>query len=348
MQTIGSYIADARVGFAEPSPGVELYLSPINEKMLEVFTRLLPKEHSDNLKASTGSLVGVVVWRRPLMTTVSPRSHSHHNQQSTSNRKSNNNNRRKEQIMSTNAPKPSRSSISAHDPVKHAQSKNDCNDDDDDDGDVPPGFGHMVNKADISNNNNNTIRNYDDDLPEFDFGSTAKNANKGAFSVVRPVQQIRDLIQKYGQGTGGGVPGAGNGTSFKKPIIETKPWNANDDDDDIPEWNPNQGNRLHVNSLPSQHQVSAHSTHTTQNLPPIQTSQYVTPNQQILQPPLETIVPQATLSPAINMQPNYQATGQWWGQGGPNQVDMVQAPSQFGYRMSCSGWIPDFQGNKGA
>jgi hypothetical protein len=346
MQSIESYMADARVGFAEPSPGMELYLSPINEKMLEMFTQLLPKEHSDNLKASTKSLVGVVVWRRPLVTTVSPRSHSHHNQQNTSNRKSNNNNRRKEQVTSTNAPKTSRSSISAHDPVKCALSNKNC---DDDDGDVPPGFGHMVNRADISNNNNNTIRNYDDDLPEFDFGSTPKNANKGASSVVRPVQQIRELIQKYGQGTGGGGPGTGGGVSFKKPIFETKPWSANDDDDDdIPEWNPNQGNRLHVNSLPSQPQVSPHRMHTTQNLPPIQSSQYGTPNQQNLQPPQEPVVPQHALRPAISMQTNYQATSQWWGQGGPGQLDMVQQPSQFGYRMPSTGWRPDNQGNRGA
>lgn len=347
MQTIESYIVDARVGFAEPSPGVELYLSPTNEKMLEMFTQLLPKEHSENLKASTKSLIGVVVWRRPLVTTVSPRSHSHHNQQSTTNKKSNNNNRRKEQVISINSPKPSRSSFSARDPVKHAPSSNNC---DDDDGDVPPGFGHMVTRADNNNNNNNTIRNYDDDLPEFDFGSAAKNANQGVSSVVRPVQQIRELIQKYGHGTGNGGPGAGTGVGLKKPIIETKPWNANDDDDDddIPEWNPNQGNRLHVNSLPSQPQVSPHNMHTTQNMPPIQTTQYVSPSQQILQPAPESTVPQSALRPPINMQPNYQATSQWWGQGGPGQAEMVQPPSQFGYRMPSTGWRPDFQGNRGA
>ncbi|KAJ3686594.1 hypothetical protein LUZ61_015758 [Rhynchospora tenuis] len=338
-ETIESYIADARVGFAEPSPGVELYLSPTNEKMLEMFTRLLPNEHSVNLKASSNGLIGVVVWRRPLVTTVSPRPNSQHNPQSTTNKKSNNNNRKKEQVINFNSPKPSRSSMSARDPVKHAASNTKC--DDDDDGDVPPGFGHMVNKAD----NNKNSRNYDDDLPEFDFGSASKNANKGVSSVVRPVQQLRELIQKYGVGSGG--TGTGTGVSFKKPTIETKPWNDNDDDDDIPEWNPNKDNRLPVNSLPTQPQISPHNMHSTQNIPPIQAAQYIAPSQQILQPPQETLVPQATFRPGINVQPNYQATSQWWGQGTPGQVDMTQQPSQFGYRMPNTGWRPDFQGNRG-
>ena len=88
--------------------------------------------------------------------------------------------------------------------------------------DVPPGFGPGVAR-------------YEDDLPEFNFVNssnpaanvTTTQAYKGRQHVpltsARPVEQMRELVQKYG----------------KRSSVQARPWD-DDDDDDIPEWNPNQ------------------------------------------------------------------------------------------------------------
>jgi len=119
----------------------------------------------------------------------------------------------------------------------------DDDDDDDDDGDIPPGFGPGAARD-------------EDDLPEFNFsggGSVpssqqnfAQNPSRGSSGTVpfqslsqipsRPVDQMRELIHKYGQPKTG-VPSGNwqddNNRGFGAAI---QPWN--DDDDDIPEWQP--------------------------------------------------------------------------------------------------------------
>ncbi|KAJ3691936.1 hypothetical protein LUZ60_012286 [Juncus effusus] len=308
LETIESYIADSRVGLAEPGPGVELYLCPSNEKMLELFTKLLPKDLSANLQLSKTSLIGVIVWRRPVLTTVSPKLQNNNN---------NKNNVKKENVGSV------RSSSFRERERNNSALKTVRNDSKNDDDDVPPGFGHMVGK-----------NKDDDDLPEFDFRASAKSVN------VKPVQQMRDLIQKYGSSSSSTKSGIRKNLS-----VETKSWN--EDDDDIPEWNPNQDYQKLGNQIPNFEQQNVRNVYSNNN-----NGQFIVPSQQMLQPPLnaQPVMPVVQPNYQANYQvnnANYQASNvnyqvnnnsnsnQWWGQGASSAQ---QQQTQFAYRMPNQNW----------
>uniref|UniRef100_A0A0E0NBG6 TFIIS central domain-containing protein n=1 Tax=Oryza rufipogon TaxID=4529 RepID=A0A0E0NBG6_ORYRU len=213
LQTIDSYISDERVGLAEPADGIELYLCPSQGKTVEILSRHLPKEHLESLAVSASSIIGVIVWRRPNVPRM-PAHPRHDGSRRPSILK-------KPQVTgSTPGPRPSLP-MSSHGappgfPVQRHRHEEDVTDD------VPPGFGPGVARD-------------EDDLPEFNFVNssnpaanvTTPQAYKGRQHVpltsARPVEQMRELVQKYG----------------KRSSVQARPWD-DDDDDDIPEWNPNQ------------------------------------------------------------------------------------------------------------
>ncbi|KAI4979063.1 hypothetical protein ZWY2020_015816 [Hordeum vulgare] len=216
-QTIDSYIADERVGLAEPADGLELYLCPPQGKTVEILSQHLPKEHLGGLAVAETSIIGIVVWRRPSVPRVS--SHQRHDGSKRQSAPW------KPQVTgSTSAHRPSAPQNSHGGPPgfpsqrHHQHQEEDVTDDD-----VPPGFGPGV-----------VARRDEDDLPEFNFVNPAANVTLHAFkgqrrvapTSARPVEQMRELVQKYG----------------KRSSVESRPW-ADDDDDDIPEWNPTQQSR---------------------------------------------------------------------------------------------------------
>lgn len=61
-QVVHSYAKDERVGFAEPTSGVELYLCPTRGRTAEI----VPRNQLDFWKSlNDDGLIGVIVWRRP-------------------------------------------------------------------------------------------------------------------------------------------------------------------------------------------------------------------------------------------------------------------------------------------
>ncbi|WOL11245.1 hypothetical protein Cni_G20007 [Canna indica] len=361
LEICDSYIADDRVGFAEPAPGVELYFCPPHSRTVEIFEKCLPKDHIEALNMAVDGLIGVVVWRRPHVT-VSPRVSSHHKHGSSRKHLSS----RKQQLAVTyNAPKSSLAPTSS--------GKTRPIPDDDDIDDVPPGFGPKD----------------DDDLPEFDFIRGSSHASKPASSMIRPhvlpparpVDQIRELIHKYGQSE-----------NAKKPY-GMKSWN--DDDDDIPEWRPQDDHhtqaQLHPPPLPSQppqplpSQQQLHAYQQQQPLQPVQVNQQMLsipalqhfpshPHVQLQQPapmvaalsmaPQPPLPPQLTMMQApLNMQPRWQQPQMLPLAGVPAAANMMQSSHynlqpnvdgqvyslpNLGAVQNVMGWRPDVYGSRGA
>lgn len=214
LQTANSYVADQRLGFAEPAPGVELYFCPPHLKTTEMFSRHLPKDYTEFLHSTVNGLIGLVVWRRPHVTTISPRLSSHHKHGTGTKRQSSLRRQQQNVINSSNT------SISSSDANRKPPDAELIDD-------IPPGFG-PGNTRD------------EDDLPEFDF-SRNNSLQKGVVGMAnssahshppppgQPVNQMRELILKYG-----------NGDNTKKYGIGIQAWN---DDDDIPEWQPHHNNQ---------------------------------------------------------------------------------------------------------
>ncbi|XP_039843928.1 death-inducer obliterator 1-like isoform X4 [Panicum virgatum] len=75
LQTVGSYVADERVGLVKLAEGVELYLCPSQGKAAQILTEHLPKEHSGSQTMTGVSVIGVFVWRRPRISTETPTKH---------------------------------------------------------------------------------------------------------------------------------------------------------------------------------------------------------------------------------------------------------------------------------
>ncbi|CAH9123749.1 unnamed protein product [Cuscuta epithymum] len=232
-EVVDSYVSDDRLGFAEPAPGVELYLCPPQGRVLDILTKHVSKEESSRLQESSDNgLVGVVVWRK----------HHHHHHQitstiSTEDHKQHVFQKQQPSIMSPTSRRP-------HE--KEAVNVNNVNllpevslkpttsttpllpqggDDDDDDDDIPPGFGPPKGSS-----------RDDDDLPEFNFSGNIKNLSPltrqphpqpPTHAHLPLPDQMRQLVQKYGQTDNNRVVPGGFGI---------EPWN--DDDDDIPEWQP--------------------------------------------------------------------------------------------------------------
>ncbi|KAJ7958714.1 SPOC domain / Transcription elongation factor S-II protein [Quillaja saponaria] len=224
-----SYVLDERVGFVEPAPGAELYLCPPHRKTVEMLSKILSKEQTEALNAIDNGFIGIIVWRKTHLTsTVSPTSLSHSKHSSKKQHPSS----RRHQGLNVNVnstPKPAP-------PRDFNTTKTGSLIDDNDDGDVPPGFGPAAARD-------------EDDLPEFNF-SGGSNPEVSQFAqqpsrepvttpfhsqnTSRPVDQVRELIYKYGQ-TRGTEP-SGHWQDNRNVGVTVQPWN--DDDDDIPEWQP--------------------------------------------------------------------------------------------------------------
>ncbi|KAJ8458173.1 hypothetical protein OPV22_031099 [Ensete ventricosum] len=327
LEVIDSYIADERVGYAEPAPGVELYLCPPHSRTTDILEKLLPKEHAEALPiaaaATTTHLIGVVVWRRP-HSTISPRPDSHHKHGSSKKQHS------------------SRKQQSQPPPEDYA-----------DNDDVPPGFGPGEY----------------DDLPEFDFVHGSSQTSKPAAASVtrpphvvapgRPVDQIRELIHKYGH----------TETVKKPPFDVRRHWNdADEDDDDIPEWQPQYDRRVQPETLASsqppptqfhsyQQPTTFQSLHV--NLP---LSSLPNPQPMGLQPPQIVVMPTS-----LTMPPRWQqlplsggaadmplpAANAW--QTSPHYLPQANADGQLlygfpsvGAAQNAMGWRPaDVFGSRG-
>lgn len=210
-----------------------------------MFRKHLPKDYTDALDATRNNgLIGVVVTRKvapQLTSTISPNSSSHHKHSLKKQHHHNVTSRRhqeKDVNMNTNITSkplvPPRGAV-------HANSRSLPDDDDDD---VPPGFGPGAAKD-------------DDDLPEFNFSSGSNpqvnplstRFNPRSQSPSQPVHQMRELIHRYGQpGTITSSRHLPDKAGFGVPM---QPWN-DDDDDDIPEWQPQSLQQPKPNTLPPQ------------------------------------------------------------------------------------------------
>ncbi|KAL5783202.1 hypothetical protein ACOSP7_008231 [Xanthoceras sorbifolium] len=243
-----SYVSDGRVGFAEPGPGFELYFCPPHKRSIDMLGKILPIGQLEALNAIDNGLIGVVVWRKAQLTsTISPNSTSHHKHSS---KKQHFTSRRqyqdKDTNMNVNRTSKSSAASNGRPPVFSKQPTHMDDHDDDLDDDVPPGFGPGAGRD-------------DDDLPEFNFaGGSTHNSQRGPRvaplhshpqTPSRPVDQIRELIFKYGQTQ---TQPQGPTSSDKRGVgVAMQPWN-DDDDDDIPEWQP---------QAPPQHQPPPHAVH---------------------------------------------------------------------------------------
>ncbi|KAF5456665.1 hypothetical protein F2P56_026117 [Juglans regia] len=238
-----SYVLDERVGFSEPAPGVELYFCPPQKRTREMLGNILPAEHIEALNNIDNGLIGVIVWRKAQLTSrISPNSSSHHKH-----KKQNLTSRRQQEtnIDSSFKPKPPN-------PPRGLTPTNLTPSPDEDD-DIPPGFGPRD----------------EDDLPEFKFSGGSVSSSQRIFiqnisgasnslsqTPACPVDQnqMRELVHKYGQPKAGGP--SGNWLDNRGYGVAVQPWN--DDDDDIPEWQPQQASQ---GQLPSSQQSSIHSFH---------------------------------------------------------------------------------------
>ncbi|XP_022976089.1 death-inducer obliterator 1-like [Cucurbita maxima] len=308
-----SYVADERVGIAEPGSGVEFYFCPPHGRILEMLCRILLRENNEALNAIKNGLIGVVVWRKTQLTSMSPNSTSHHKRSS---KKQHFSSRRQQESsnLKANNISPKQTITHGYFPAAGARPLPEEEDADGDD-DVPPGFGPS------------TARD-DDDLPEFNFSGSA---NPSVFSSQtntptttrglqrhpsfrpassqtgsRPVEQMRELVQKYGQNLSNS-PSTGNWGERSLSSVAMQPWN--DDDDDIPEWQP---------QAAASQQLPVRGFHQ-----PTLRAHYMVNQQQPVGAPAPLSVSQQ---------------GTWWGpQQGHNNSNNIQPAGNLGGSHSSSG-----------
>lgn len=197
FEVVDSYVADKRVGYAEPASGVELYLCPTRGETLDLLTKVISKDQLDEAKTLDSGLLGVVVWRRP----VKPSLKRQHSYSSSVSRASVLSENKKQRGNVTEKPLVVASMGNNH----HGYGGKAVEEDDDDD--APPGFGPVASRD-------------DDDLPEFNFSSSVVpvSSHQPLPAQSKSLDQVRKLIHMYGNSAGS--------------------YNDNDDDD-IPEWQPN-------------------------------------------------------------------------------------------------------------
>ncbi|XAR69332.1 hypothetical protein NMG60_11000872 [Bertholletia excelsa] len=236
-EVVHSYVLDERLGFAEPAPGVEIYFCPPHLKLFELLGKHLPKDHTDTLNSIDNGLIGIVVWRKAQITSaISPNSSSHHKHGSKRQQHFSSSRRMQERDLNANVNISSKPNLPSPTPAIRTQPPPPPDDDDDD---IPPGFGPAPARE-------------DDDLPEFNFSGAPKHpppkvsshAPLRGLMVPRQVDQVRELIQKYGNS-------GSNSPSTRGVGIGVQPWNE-EDDDDIPEWQP------------QAHQMQKHRHHSSQ------------------------------------------------------------------------------------
>ncbi|KAK9134751.1 hypothetical protein Syun_014081 [Stephania yunnanensis] len=335
-EVVDSYVVDERVGFAEPAPGVELYLCPPHRTTVDMLGKHLSKDDTETLNAINNGLIGTVIWRKPHVTsTLSPNGGSHHKHSS----KKSNHLRRNEKNSNM------KSSASILGPPPALPKPDPVVDDDDE---VPPGFGPASARD-------------DDDLPEFDFVSNSgrhsqnpSHTNHHTRPAHCPVSQMRELVSKYGVGSEAVKSGQGNWKQSQG--IELEPWN---DDDDIPEWRPQQPLQqqmllppppIHhqpVQLMHSLQQQQAQPMPQQQYMNPLQPfTQVLTPNQRLNLPPhfpaqpmamqqmVSRAIPLQPLQPPMVMNVNWQATGTggWF----PNASPLQGQVSAVGMMQPCS------------
>ncbi|XP_042481663.1 death-inducer obliterator 1-like [Macadamia integrifolia] len=200
-----SYVVGERVGFAEPVPGVELYFCPLNSRTVEMLVKHLSKDHTGTLNSAENGLIGIVVWRKALLTsTISPNSSLHHKH----NLKVRHSLGRHHEDTIVNATfKPPLTPCPPTNPAPPL--------DDEPIADVPPGFGPAA-------------AGDDDDLPEFDFVRPSNPSQ--VWPVITPIHALAQPppFRPVGQMRVNWQPSRG-------VRVEVQPWN---DDDDIPEWQP--------------------------------------------------------------------------------------------------------------
>ncbi|KAI7732222.1 hypothetical protein M8C21_006105 [Ambrosia artemisiifolia] len=262
-EAVESYIADERLGFGEPNPGVELYFCPPHTRIIEMLCKHLAKNQTDILKSTDNGLIGVVVWRRPHISLPnSSHQHKHHKKHNVSTRRHENINANTSLNFTPKS-------------VNRMPQKEVSNNDDDDD-DIPPGFGPGAAAAAAARD--------EDDLPEFNFtgsssgqkipGQVGFGSKQAQSNPSRPVEQMRQLIYRYGHTASGG-----EGTI-------NKPWNKDDEDDDMPEWQPHQHQNQHGPEVPLPYMQQPVGPHMVNQIRP--------PVGQVMRPPM-TIQPQANV-----------------------------------------------------
>ncbi|KAE9603731.1 hypothetical protein Lal_00001998 [Lupinus albus] len=263
-----SYIVDERVGFAEPVHGVELYFCPPHKKTVEILSNILPREQTEAVNSIDNGLIGVIVWRKTNLTTsISPTTSSHHK-----NSFKRQNSSRRQQDTNVNA-------HPTHNLVPSTETIPTCDDVDDD---VPPGFGPPVARI-------------EDDLPEFNFSSGSNPSHviqkPMGPSIVpyhsvkqslpsRPAEQMRELVHKYGSNKAN-VSSVNWQDKFGGTI---QPW-MDDEDDDIPEWKPQNSQ----NQIPTQ--MSMQNFHVRSQMM----------NQSFQSSHQQTIIPTQYLQPPMNV-----------------------------------------------
>lgn len=175
---------------------MELYLCPTRGESLDLLTNVISKDKIDEFKSLDIGLVGVVVWRRTAVVhkPVSKRQHP----SSAASRNSALPANKKQRVNVTEKPLVVASNGNYH----HGYGGNKAVEAAADDDDVPPGFGHVASRD-------------DDDLPEFNFNSSAPQPLP---AQSKSLDQVRKLIHKYGK--------------------SASVYGDNDEDDDIPEWQP--------------------------------------------------------------------------------------------------------------
>ncbi|CAN8256640.1 unnamed protein product [Cochlearia groenlandica] len=211
FEVVDSYVADQRVGYAEPASGVELYICPTRGETLDLLTKVVSKDQLDEIKSLDIGLVGVVVWRRAIVNKPGPK--RHHSSSSSVSRTSVLS-QHKQRVNVTERPLVVASTRKQHQHHHHGYGGKAVKDNDDDDDDMPPGFGPVPSRE-------------DDDLPEFNFSSSVLPVSSSALLQLpaqsKSLDQVRKLIHKYG-----------NSAS----IYDDDGNDNNNDDDDIPEWQP--------------------------------------------------------------------------------------------------------------
>ncbi|CAN1828062.1 PHD finger protein 3 [Linum perenne] len=222
-----SYVTDERVGFGEPASGVELYLCPPHSRTCDLLSKVLPQDQMEALNLIDNGLIGVIVWRKPQI--ISPSQHKHTKDSSKKHHLSSRRHNHNAKQPLHSRPQPGTAAVVD-------------DDNDDDDGDVPPGFGPAM--AGSSRD--------EDDLPEFKFSGNnpAAAANRpvafpnsrgsvAGFQSHSPrpvVDHMRELVHRYGQ------PSVVGSRNEKMGGVPVQPW-KDDDDDDMPEWRPEDSQR---------------------------------------------------------------------------------------------------------
>ncbi|KAK7351415.1 hypothetical protein VNO77_10858 [Canavalia gladiata] len=293
-----SYVSDERVGFAEPVHGVELYFCPPHKKTVEMLSKTLPKEQIEAVNSIDNGLIGIIVWRKTNLTTsISPTTSSHHKHSSKRQYFS-----RRQQDINVNVNSNPKTVPSTGFKTTEIGPPSD-NDDDD----IPPGFGP-------------TVARVEDDLPEFNFSGSSNPSHMVQKPIApsmapissvnqappRPVEQMRELVHKYGQNK----PTVSSVNWQDKFGGTIQPWN--DDDDDIPEWQP----QTAQNQLPPQQTM--HNFHLRPHIL----------NQSFAGSPQQSILTNNYLQPPMNVTHGQRNFGPQW------------VPSTQGSNLQPSGGPP--------